>query len=339
MAAHDATATAAVTPGRVLGLRRIEDLHCVAFHLLLLAGYGVAFYLYLHPERAGIDSPWSRTAFVAGAAIVLGWCSGVDVGVVFHNHAHVPIFHSPFANRWFGRLWTVSGGWPAYFWRHAHLVVHHSKLLSSEDWTLPRRRPDGGVESLYRYCLAHWPFRNALHLYREFRHGTRPGVAREAALERSSFLAFWSLPFLFDVQMALLLWVLPQYLGNVAVMGPGMYVQHVGCRPRSAEHPHLHSNTFLNRFFNLTMFNIGFHIEHHERGHVHWADLPVLHRRMQRELIAPAAHVLAIGYYRGGRICRWQLRRDWLARFLAHQHPRFLAPGRAHATERGDAGG
>jgi fatty acid desaturase len=101
-----------------------------------------------------------------------------------------------------------------------------------------------------------------------------------------------------------------------------MYAQHAGCEPRSSNHPHRHSNNFLNRFFNLTMFNIGYHIEHHERGYVHWADLPALHARLKPELVADGAHVLTIGYYRGGRLLgRSQRRPDWLARFLGEQHP------------------
>ena len=62
-------------------LSRKEDIHCVTYHLLCLVAYGAAFWLYLHPEVAGIEGPWSRLAFVLGSAVMLGWISGVDVGV------------------------------------------------------------------------------------------------------------------------------------------------------------------------------------------------------------------------------------------------------------------
>ena len=76
------------------------DIHCIIFHLVTLVAYGCAFWLYLHPEKAHIDGPWSRLAFVAGAAIMLGWSSGIDLGVNFHNHTHSKIFRFDWLNVW-----------------------------------------------------------------------------------------------------------------------------------------------------------------------------------------------------------------------------------------------
>jgi len=278
-----------------------EDIHCVVFHLLTLAAYGCAFWLYLHPERAHIEGPWSRLAFVCGAAIMLGWISGIDLGVNFHNHTHRRIFRAEWLNRWFGRLWTFSSGWPSFYWWHAHVVVHHANLLGPTDWTLPRRRPDGSFENMFWYCPAHWPWRTSVDLWRDFTHGRgRPGVGRRALVELAIFLALWSLPFLIDPLMALGLWVLPQWFGNCWNMGPGMYVQHVGCVGKSERRPFSHSNTFLSRLFNLTTFNIGYHIEHHDYPGVHWTELPALHERLKEQLIEGGAHILPFGYYRAG---------------------------------------
>jgi len=68
-----------------------QDWHCVLFHFICLTAYACAFWLYLHPKVAGIAGPWSRAAFVLASAMVLGWISGIDVGVNFHNHSHRPI--------------------------------------------------------------------------------------------------------------------------------------------------------------------------------------------------------------------------------------------------------
>jgi hypothetical protein len=102
-----------------------QDWHCIIFHFLCLAAYACAFWLYQHPTLVGVTGWWSRTAFVAASAAMLGWISGIDVGVNFHNHSHRPIFISHFVNRWFGRLWTFSGGWPSFFWEYCHVTVHH----------------------------------------------------------------------------------------------------------------------------------------------------------------------------------------------------------------------
>jgi fatty acid desaturase len=84
-----------------------------------------------------------------------------------------------------------------------------------------------------------------------------------------------------------------------------MYAQHADCVPKSKALPYSHSNTFINKFFNLTMFNIGYHIEHHDHPMTHWSDLPSLHAQMKPELVAAGAHVVPYGYYRSGQLlCR-----------------------------------
>lgn len=310
---------------------RPEDLHCVVFHVAVLLGYAAAFWLWLNPDLAGIEGPWSRAAFVAGAAYLLGWVSGVDVGVNFHNHTHRRIFTRPWLNRWFGRVWTFSGGWPAYFWEHAHVKVHHGNLLGVDDWTMPRRRADGRFENIYRYVLCHWPWRFAVHLWRDFtsqrgrqRFGQR--VGRRALVELGIFLALWSIPFWIDPWMGLWLWLLPQWVGNAITMGSGMYVQHAGGVPKAARHPVSHSTCFVSRFFNLTMFNIGYHITHHDHPGVHWADLPELHARLRGELIAGGAHVVPYGYYRAASIVAKPLAPEaGFAQFVTDQAPDYVA--------------
>jgi len=326
--------TAAGHRGTLGVLAHPKDVHCVIYHLFCLLAYGCAFWLWLNPEVAGLTDVWSRLAFVAGSAVMLGWISGVDVGVNFHNHTHRRIFRQRWLNRWFGRLWTFSGGWPSFFWQHSHVVVHHANVLRPTDWTLPRKRPDGSWENFYTYCLLHWPFRYTVHLWKDFREGRGGrGVTRRAAKEFAIFLALWSIPFWIDPVMALGLWLLPHYLANVMVMGPGMYAQHAGCREPSAAEPYVHSNTFTSRFFNATMFNIGYHTEHHSFPLVHWSDLPAFHESMKDDIIRKRGHVVPFGYYRGGRLLSSPLLgRKGFERFL-EQHPDYVqAPAASSAA-------
>jgi len=80
-------------------------------------------------------------------------------------------------------------------------------------------------------------------------------------------------------------------------MGSGMYVQHSGCVEKTPAKPVSHSTVFVSNFFNLTMFNIGFHLEHHEHPRVHWSELPELHMRLKQEMIDGGAHVVPYGNY------------------------------------------
>jgi fatty acid desaturase len=116
-----------------------QDLHCVIFHMACLVAYASAFWLYQHPNVAGITGQWSRAAFVTASAMALGWISGINVGVNYHNHSHRRIFTSPFMNHWFGRCWTFTGAWPSFVWEYSHVTVHHANLLGNEDWTLPKQ--------------------------------------------------------------------------------------------------------------------------------------------------------------------------------------------------------
>jgi len=270
---------------------------------------------------------------MAGASIMLGWIAGIDLGVNYHNHTHRRIFRFSWLNRGFGWAWTFSSGWPAFYWWHAHVVVHHSNLLGPTDWTLPRRRADGSSENMFWYCLAHWPYRSSRDLWRDFTSGRgRPGVGRRALIELAIFLLLWSIPFWIDWRMALGLWLLPQWFANAWTIAPGMYAQHVDCIAKSVLHPVSHSNTFLSRFFNLTTFNIGYHIEHHDYPAVHWSELPAFHQRMKKRLIENGAHVLPFGYYRAGwyREHLMAVTRDpELERpEFAAQHPDYLQPPR-----------
>jgi beta-carotene hydroxylase len=286
-------ALAAVSRWRILA--DPQDRHCLIFHILCLAAYSCAFWLYRHPTLVGIAGPWSRVAFVAAAAVMLGWISGIDVGVNFHNHSHRPIFTSQFVNRWFARIWTFSGGWPSFFWEYCHVTIHHARLLTTGDWTLPRQNADGSFEDFRRYLLAHWPWRLMTHLWRDLT--ARRNLRRKSLRELAIFLALWSIPFWIDPGMAVWLWVLPHWIANALVMGSGMYVQHAGCVPKSLARPASHSTVFVSKFFNLTMFNIGFHLEHHDHPRVHWSELPELHERLKQEMIDGGAHVVPYGLY------------------------------------------
>ncbi|NBD13077.1 fatty acid desaturase [Corallococcus silvisoli] len=271
-----------------------EDIHVVVYMLLYWAGLASAFAIYLGPE-SGAWTPADRVGFCLAAGLWLGLAGAVNTGINYHSHTHRGIFKSRWLNRWVGRVWTIPGGFPAFFWSYKHLVVHHKHLHEQADWVQPKRAEDGRYENLYRYILLYWPWRWARHFYVDFSRA-KPAVRRRAIRELVFFLVCWSLPFFVDVTLGLGIWFFHQWVSNVGVMGPGMYAQHAG---GTNERRLSHSNTFLCAFFNKTMFNAGFHIEHTARPGVHWSELPALHESMKDELIADGAHVLPYGIFKG----------------------------------------
>jgi fatty acid desaturase len=294
-----------------------EDIHSLIFcglHFLALAS---AFWLWLHPEVTGFTSASQKIGFALGAGTWLGWSGGINMGINFHSHAHKPIFRSAWLNRWFGRLWTLPGGIPSYWWRYKHMAVHHSHLGEDRDWVQPKRRSDGRYEHIWIYVLLYWPWRWGIHFWREFREAP-PAVRRRAWGEFALFVVPWSLPFFVDPWMGLGLWLYPAWVGGSIIMGMGMYAQHAG---GTDEHRYSHTTTFLSHRFNLTMFNAGFHIEHHEKPSVHWSELPKLHEQMKPELIEGGGHVVPYGIYRASSLLNSFVgqQRGWQT-FL-EQHP------------------
>ncbi|MDA1265152.1 MAG: fatty acid desaturase [Planctomycetota bacterium] len=309
---------------RKLGLAHPAEIHSILFHLLVLVAHALAFWLWLHPEVAGIESVLDRAAFVMGAALLLGWCSGINLGVNFHDHAHRRIFTRPWMNRCFARTWGVSAGWPAYWWQYSHVVVHHRRLMTDEDWTVPHRDGQGRSENFFRYCLLHYPWRYMVGMWGEYQRVSKP-VRRRLTRELVWFLLLFSIPFWIDIPMALCLWVLPAWLANVMVVGPGMVAQHAGRRAPDAEHELVHSNTFTSKLFNLAFFNIGYHAEHHTWPHVHWSELPKLHEEVKGQLIREGAHVVPFGYFRGGLLLSREQLGDEAASAEFHaQHPDYM---------------
>ncbi len=286
---------------RILSHR--EDMHSVIFHLLVVTSYAAAFWIYLHPETANINSQGQLAAFVIMSILMLGWISGIDTGVNFHNHIHRNIFRNNSLNRLFERQWTVVSGWPAFCWRHSHITVHHQNILGPDDWTLPIRKTDGSLENVFFYSMAFWPWRSTKCLYRNVRSGKLNDSSGESVIkELLIFLLLWCIPFLIDPVMGILLWLLPQFVANNIIMAPGMYAQHFGCKQPDGDGCFSHSNTFTSKFFNLTMFNIGYHIEHHHWPEIHWSALPRAHKLHCADIIKGNGRILPFGYYRGGQL-------------------------------------
>jgi len=303
-----------------------QDIHSIIFHLLVLVCYASAFTIYLNADSVGLSSSSDLFAFVIASALMLGWISGIDTGVNFHNHIHREVFKSKSLNLWFGRFWSLVSGWPAIYWKHAHITVHHKCLLTSDDWTLPKTKKNGELENLFLYSLLHWPWRYLPCIHRDYKQGriyfaTKSQFIKETII----FLLLWSIPFLIDPVMALGLWLLPQVIANVAVMGPGMYAQHYGCSCADNEHPYSHSNTFTSTFFNMTMFNIGYHIEHHQWSNEHWSTLPIIHQLHKPDFIKFQAHIVPFGYYKGGHLLSsWRGITQAKQTFM-RQHPDYIS--------------
>ena len=271
-----------------------EDIHVVVFMSLYAMGIASAALVYLTEVEPMWDKA-STLAYCASAAIWLGWSGGIHTGINYHSHIHRGVFKNKALNRWVGRLWTIPGGFPACFWSYKHLEIHHRFVHTSTDWVQPRRMEDGRYENLYLYSVAHWPWRWWRHFIQDMAAAPAP-IQRKAAAEVSFFLTIWSIPSFLDPVFGFGIWLGHQWVGNVVLMGPGMYAQHAFC---SNQKRFAHSNTYLCAFFNKAFFNAGFHIEHTEHPGVHWSELPALHNSIRSSLAEHGARVRPYGAFTG----------------------------------------
>lgn len=272
-------------------LRHPEDIHLVIFHVVVVVAYFLAWICWNHLH----DTHWlSKAVYVISVALALGIASGVDIAVNFHNQIHRSVFLNRSLDRWFARLWTVTSGWPYFVFDVAH-HVHHEHLGSSGDWTIDISQPNKKAPHILIYALTCWPLRPVYGMIAETRR--RGKAFRNQLLGESIFFVFaWSMPFLLDWKAALAVWLAPQVVGNLIIVGAGMHVQHAAPAAHGSEMG-FDSITALNKWFNLAMFNIGFHNTHHEHPRVHWAALPRLFERDAAKVISSGSRVLKSGNF------------------------------------------
>ncbi len=79
---------------------------------------------------------------------------------------------------------------------------------------------------------------------------------------------------------ALFLFVLPMIIG-LLLTSWATFNHHAGL---SIENEFEASRNNLNRFYNITTGNLGYHTAHHHKQGVHWSLLPALHEKIKEEI-------------------------------------------------------
>jgi fatty acid desaturase len=192
------------------------------------------------------------------------------VGIIQHNHTHVPIFRHRALNRAVDVALTFASSVPQPLYRHLHVDVHHRFENTAEDWTGPFYRagtsfPDLPV-SFRRYCLT--------TTWRCWRRGI-PTVWQR---QRSALLVC-CVPAASPVRVAV--FVLVPWAATTVFLPATNWMQHAGC---TYESPSSSANVNFGLLHGVLAFNICYHSAHHVRPGAHWSRLPDLHTRF----IAPS---------------------------------------------------
>jgi fatty acid desaturase len=222
---------------------------------------------------AGLVPLWS----IVLLPLALRW-----VGIIQHNHTHVPLFRSRTLNRPVDIALTLVSAVPQPLYRHLHVDVHHRFLNTPEDWTGPYSRSDTSFPErpvpFWQYCLT--------TTGRCWRRGM-PTVWRR---ERTA-LFICCLPvaaLLIGLTIAspvhAAVFLLVPWIVTTVFLPATNWMQHVGC---TYESPSSSANVNFGLLHGVLAFNIGYHSAHHVRPGAHWTKLPRLHARFVAPSLPP----------------------------------------------------
>lgn len=215
------------------------------------------------------------------------------VSLVQHNHVHLTVFRSSFLNELLGWMCHLSNGVPLYTYRVHHVLNHHryNNRFDGEqrDWSSlfgfqGKRYPDRPVSRAY--YLASFPFiahgESLLWFLRSPSSRLTRGFFVSVLLVGAvSAYLVWLNPAGF-VKFFVVVWVL-----MIVGIGNSNYEQHTGCKMTN---PFDSSNDSLSFFGTVLSFNLGYHVAHHLKPNMHWSLLPLYHKQIETDSVAPSPH-------------------------------------------------
>lgn len=265
-------------------------------------------YLIAQPVLMG----WQWWQGFSWPLFVLSLVLAVGVGVIHHNHAHLPIWRRTGLNRATDLWITLLQGHPTCVFVPAHTGNHHRYRHGPGDVSATWRWGDhnhlvGWLWHPFQALTAVYPLIVAW-LARLWRRSPRRLVP--CGVQYALWLASWAVLLWLDAGKALAIVIVPQLIGLHWLLAAN-YLQHAHADGRSRWN---YARNFEGRV-NRLWFNIGLHTAHHEAPRRHWSDLPALHARL-RERIHPALIERSFGGYVWRVFVLGLVRRDCRSRSL-----------------------
>lgn len=220
----------------------------------------------------------------AGIFILELWFFYFNPIVITHNFLHTPFFRSKSLNLMFSTLNSMNLGLPQILYKYHHLN-HHRHNNSNEDpsstWLFGK---DGKQEHWIPYC--------AFSLFRDGTQVAWKQVLQKKeghilALEIISVLLFWTLLLLINVKFFLFAYIPLFYAGWFAAHMEN-YFEHY--KARSPAHRFGNAVSFYPRWYNVLMFNEGYHQEHHISPQAHWLQRPLVKATFDKQMADAGAY-------------------------------------------------
>ncbi|MFL0804309.1 MAG: fatty acid desaturase [Agarilytica sp.] len=196
-----------------------------------------------------------------------------------HHHQHTPTFKNKALNRILEFFYALHTGVTTNLWLLHHVLGHHLNYMDQTKDESRWRRKSGKKMGEIEYT-----FNVAFTAYiRGFKVGVRhPKIQKTFITYTLITLAAVAVITYFKPVAALFLFILPMISG-LLLTAWATYEHHAGL---STENEFEASRNNLNRFYNITTGNLGYHTAHHHRQGLHWSLLPELHEKIKDKIPA-----------------------------------------------------
>lgn len=234
---------------------------------IILAFSCIDFWLYF-----SVENTWLLATFWLVMVIPKGKICAWN-----HHHQHNPTFRQKNLSRILELIYALHTGVTTNLWLLHHVLGHHKNYLDQTKDESGWRRKSGEMMGEIEYTL----IVASTAYYRGFKVGRRyPKIQRVFVLYTTLTIAIVMMLVWFKPVPALFLFILPMICG-LLLTSWATYEHHSGL---ATENPFEASRNNLNRFYNITTGNLGYHTAHHYRQGVHWSLLPELHEQIKDKI-------------------------------------------------------
>jgi fatty acid desaturase len=221
--------------------------------------------------------------------------------VITHNFLHTPFFRRRALNKAFAVVNSANLFLPQVLYKYHHLIHHQyandpirngTTLDPSSTYRYGR---NGQQEGFVRYSALSLFRDGTSHAYQEaLRHGQR----KQFWMELAAIAVVGAIWIAIDWRWFLLAYAPLFYCGWFLALLENYFEHHRATDPdnRLAD-----SVSYYGRWYNMFMFNEGYHQEHHIKPHLHWTRRPAVHMeyrdRLQRERAYAATFPPLLGFF------------------------------------------
>ena len=234
-----------------------------------------------------LENPWRGVLYAAELIMA------ITVGVIVHNHRHVPTWKNKGMNVFMDCWLTMLYGYPVFGWIPTHIQNHHTYTNKEPDYT----KTYAFSEKNNLWTIIYYPMysggiqQKAIWAYMKELRKKDSKKYMQHLLQVLSILAVLVTAFIIDWQAALWYVILPHQisLNSVLVFN---YIQHI----HADEESEFNHSRNIEGFLNVFLFNNGLHTAHHIKPYLHWSKLPEVHAEI-RDKIDPALNEKSLIWY------------------------------------------